>query len=318
MEIKTTLPNITQLQNFISKNLKTKSKQILHAVQQVDVSTPIRCVAQNLFPPEILLKTAIPTFQAAMQQSVKVGPKQTIVYQDHIEQSQQTKHPFTALFNNGIKLSTFDSNPLAMDEAHPDKSGNAVSTGGKPIDEWVRSLQQAGEIIAVTLPHWWQEFPLSLQRIVPVGFNEKMHLSASYQEAIGLAYLSLHPDPLIMAEAIIHETQHNKLNVLFWLDSVLYNGNTEWTKSPVRPDMRPLKGVLLAAHAFVPVAAMHAQLIAQQHPISQRHHFTERRRQVLESNTKALTTLREKAKPTKMGEKILEGLFTLHAATCAI
>ena len=318
MEIKTTLPHITQLQAFIAENLKTNSKQILQAVQKVDVGTAIRCVASNICPPVTLLKTAIPTLQASIQGDFAATEDSTIVYANHIQKNGKIHHPFSPIFTNGIQFSTFDSNPLAMDEAHPEKSGNAVSTGGKEISEWVNSLQVAGQIISLTLPQWWQELPLSLQRIVPVGFDEKMHLSASYQEAIGLAYLSLHPDPLIMAEAIIHETQHNKLNVLFWLDDVLYNGNTEWTKSPVRPDMRPLKGVLLAAHAFVPVAAMHAQLHAQNHPISQRIHFRDRRQQVLESNAQALETLRRKAQPTKMGAKLLEGLFTLHKATCTL
>ena len=40
---------------------------------------------------------------------------------------------------------------------------------------------------------------------VPVGWDEQRHLSASYQEAIGTVYLSLHPNPLTLAEALIHE-----------------------------------------------------------------------------------------------------------------
>src|SRR5207253_1395186 len=73
-------------------------------------------------------------------------------------------------------------------------------------------------------------------------------------------------NPLAMAEAIVHGTQHGKLNALTWLDPVLENGHTEWSPSPVRPDLRPLMGVLLAAHAFVPVAALHARLAEQGHP----------------------------------------------------
>ena len=38
-------------------------------------------------------------------------------------------------------------------------------------------------------------------------------------------------------------------------------------KSPVRPDPRPLWGILLAVHAFLPVAVMHRRLRADSHPI---------------------------------------------------
>ena len=144
----------------------------------------------------------------------------------------------------GLTLSEVDCNPLAMDEAHPDKSGNAVSLGGKPAEEWSASLEEALSLIASALPDWSAELASTTDRLVPVRFEPEMHLSASYREAPGTVYLTLHPDPLTMAEAIIHETQHGKLNRLTWLDPVLRNGYTAWSESPVRPDLRPVMGVL--------------------------------------------------------------------------
>ena len=47
--------------------------------------------------------------------------------------------------------------------------------------------------------------------------------------------MTLHPDALVMAEALVHETQHGKLHTLMRLDPVLVNGDTHWTSSPVRP-----------------------------------------------------------------------------------
>ncbi|MFT5679132.1 MAG: HEXXH motif-containing protein [Myxococcota bacterium] len=211
-----------------------------------------------------------------------------------------------------LHLSTRDTNPLSMLEDHPDKAGNAVSLGGKAATEWVAALSEALALIAVALPEWWRELPLSLERLVPVGFEAEMHLSASYLEAPGVAWMTLHPDPLTLAEAIVHETQHSRLNTLMWLDPVLKNGRSEWTASPVRPDLRPLSGVLLAAHAFVPVAAMHARLEALGHPISQTPHFRRRRDAVLESNARGLATVAEKGQPTAAGRRLLAGLHALH------
>ena len=130
----------------------------------------------------------------------------------------------------GLSLSEVDTNPLSMDEAHPDKSGNAVSLGGKSLGEWRTALNEAMAIVAGALPDWSAELTATTDRLVPVGFEPEMHLSASYQEAPGTVYLR-HPDPLTMAEAIIHETQHGKLNRLTWLDPVLRNGYTAWSES---------------------------------------------------------------------------------------
>lgn len=212
----------------------------------------------------------------------------------------------------GLTLSEVDSNPLAMDEAHPDKSGNAVSLGGKSVDEWVSALDEAVEIIKAALPDWAAELESTTDRLVPVGFEPEMHLSASYREAPGTVYLTLHPDPLTMAEAIIHETQHGKLNRLSWLDPVLRNGYTAWSESPVRPDLRPVMGVLLAVHAFVPVAALHQRLALMGHPLSRTHQFAARRAEVLAGNAGGLDVVERMADPTPMGAKVVEGLRIVH------
>ena len=214
-----------------------------------------------------------------------------------------------------LHLATRDANPLAMDEAHPDKSGNAIALGDRSVAEWQAGLGEALALIEVGLPAWWQELSLSLERLLPVGFEPELHLSASYQEAPNMAYLTLHPNPLTLAEAIIHETQHGRLNTLMWLDPVLKNGHSAWTQSPVRPDMRPLSGVLLAAHAFVPVSALHTQLLHRQHPITQRPDFLQRRAAVWQSNDKAMQTLSSMAEPTPAGSRLLNDLHRLHQAT---
>ncbi|HYC59182.1 MAG TPA: HEXXH motif-containing putative peptide modification protein [Thermoanaerobaculia bacterium] len=207
-----------------------------------------------------------------------------------------------------VQLALHDTNPLAAIEAHPDKSGNALSFGGRAIEEWEHSIREALALIAQSLPAWLNEFRRVMRRLVPVGYDAERHVSASYREAPGIAYLSLHPDPLTMAEAIVHESQHTKLNVATWLDPVLRNGQTCWTQSPVRPDLRPLLGVLLALHAFVPVSVMHRVLAESGHPIARERRFDERRREVLATNEKSLAIVRQHADPTPLGERIISAL----------
>jgi len=231
-----------------------------------------------------------------------------------IRELERSNSPFTALSSN-CYFSLFDSNPFCMEEAHPDKEGNLTQLGDHSVSDWVDSLQNAMEVIEEYLPEWWNEFDLYMNRIVPVGFYPQMHLSASYTESPGLAYLSLHPDPLTMAEAIIHESQHSKINILHRIDPIIHNGLSEWTTSPIRPDLRPLWGVLLALHAFVPVAAFHRRLQESKHPWALKPQFTDRRREVWKKNQEALTVLEEKAQMTTIGSSILTGLKQLHFAT---
>jgi len=212
----------------------------------------------------------------------------------------------------GLEISRIDSNPLAMEEAHPDKEGNAITLGDRGMDDWTGSLNEAISLISETLPGWAEELRYTTQRILPVGYEPEMHLSASYREAPGIVYMTLHPDPLTMAEALIHETQHGKLNLLSWVDPVLHNAYSAWSESPVRPDLRPIMGVLLAVHAFVPVAALHQRLLEIDHPISRTQRFEERRQEVLAGNAGGLQLVEKIGEPSELGRRVIVGLRTVH------
>lgn len=213
-----------------------------------------------------------------------------------------------------LDLASVDRNPLRSIEDHPAKDGNALDFGTESPAAWAASITRALAAIAAALPDLHAELATTLRRIVPVGVDPEQHRSCSYREAPGLVYLSLHPGNLTMAEAIIHETQHTKLNLLSWLDPILDNPADQRVVSPVRPDLRPLFGVLLAAHAFVPVAALHHALAAIDHPIAREAGFVARRAAVLASNAAALATLRAHARPTPTGSRVVAALDSTHAA----
>ena len=140
-------------------------------------------------------------------------------------------------------MSAGNASPADVQRRKQRSSTAGIDLGGRSPAQWVEALGAALSLVEQALPGWMAELPVSLRRIIPVGWEPERHLSASYREAPGLCYLTLHPDPLTLAEAIVHETQHGKLGVLLHLDPVLHNGRTTWTQSPVRPDLRPLMGV---------------------------------------------------------------------------
>jgi HEXXH motif-containing protein len=226
----------------------------------------------------------------------------------------RTERPFHALRKDlpRLQLSLWDSNPLSMFEAHPDKDGNAISLGDRPLQDWTRSFGEALELIRLALPHWFEEIKQSARRFVPVGYLPERHLSATYREAPGVAYLTLCDNPLTLAEAMIHETQHTKANLLSWLDPIVFNGHTTWTTSPVRPDLRPLWGVLLAVHAFVPVSALHHRLAELDHPVTHTERFPRRRAEVLAGNHRGLKAVLDSSEPTETGKRLITEMHQLH------
>jgi len=54
-------------------------------------------------------------------------------------------------------------------------------------------------------------------------------------------------------EAIIHESSHNKLNLIMQSEKLVLNDFQEKYYSPYRPDARHIRGVYIGLHAFAPV-----------------------------------------------------------------
>lgn len=202
----------------------------------------------------------------------------------------------------------WDNNPLAEVEAHPDKAGSRLDLGGRAPAAWLAGLRAGLELVARHVPGLHAELEVGLSLVVPVGFAAERHVSASYQEAIGAVYLSLHPSALTLAEALIHEFSHNKLHALLEQGPLLENAWVPLFASPVRPDPRPLHGVLLAVHAFMPVAAMLESMLAEG-----TCEVEGRLREVARGNHEGAQTLLAHGRPTALGEPLLAEIERLDA-----
>ena len=99
-----------------------------------------------------------------------------------------------------------------------------------------------------------------IKKIIPLGTSKELHNSASYKECVGHLYMWFTIDSdkpeLNNLEALIHESSHNKLNLLLQFDPCILNWKEEKYYSPFRPDARHIHGVFLAIHAFVPTIYM--------------------------------------------------------------
>lgn len=220
------------------------------------------------------------------------------------------ERPFRRLAG-AIRLSLIDPNPLSLEEEHPDKFGNAISLGERPEEEWVKTLTDVLGLIDRHWPELRAEMSSLLIQIIPVGYDAQKHLSASYRQVVGTVYMTLHPSLLTMTEALIHEFQHNKMNLASFSDPILLNAFQPLYRSPVRPDPRPLWGILLAVHAFLAVAAFLRRLRQSGHPLAASPDFERRLLEIDLKNREGMDVLRAHARWTSFGENLMRELDEL-------
>ena len=212
---------------------------------------------------------------------------------------------------NVTHFATVDHNPIAAFETHPSKSGNPVDLGDRPEEEWIGILDEAFALVEAFLPQTFAEMRLMLHEVIPVGYDDTRHLSASYREAIGTIYLTLHPNVMTMAEAVLHEFQHNKFNVAADSVDFLSNAFHPLYPSPIRPDPRPLWGILLAVHAFLPVAELYRRMRDAGHPFTAHPGFEQRMADLDLKNHEGMEMLRAHARFTPPGVALFADLEAL-------
>jgi len=208
-------------------------------------------------------------------------------------------------------FATIDHNPIAEFEAHPEKDGNHIDLGGRSEEEWAGMLDESFALIERFLPGEFAEMGLLLHEIIPVGYDAVRHLSASYREVIGTIYLTLHPNVMTMTEAVIHEFQHNKVNVGSYSADYLINAFEPQYHSPIRPDPRPLWGILLAVHAFLPVAELYRRMRDGGHPLAALPEFDRRLSEIDSKNHEGMEMLRAHGLLTPAGRLMIDELETL-------
>jgi HEXXH motif-containing protein len=131
-------------------------------------------------------------------------------------------------------------------------------------DEVVRAI----ESIAARLPRVadWVAEAAKLAGILEPESKDSF-ASASYPEVPGYIALSPSGDVMQVLEAVVHETAHLYF-FRYESDSPLVRPSMRRFESPLRPDPRPLRGILLAMHACAYVSAAFAEAEAAQleHP----------------------------------------------------
>lgn len=157
-----------------------------------------------------------------------------------------------------IMLSVEDNNPLNGYDAHPDSSdsGGKLWWGIQTPEQWKQVYDNTFSLLRDIDQEFFDELNYMIQKIVPFGTAKHIHYSASYKECVGTLYMGYTLDTdipeLHVLEWLVHESTHNKLNLIMQYEDITLNDFEENYYSPYRPDARHVYGVFLWIHALIP------------------------------------------------------------------
>lgn len=123
-----------------------------------------------------------------------------------------------------------------------------------PFDflEWCKLLDEAWDILTRRHTDYARELAAALTTLVPIDPASGL-AGASSAAAFGGIALPAKASAAELAETLVHEVQHSKLNALFSLVDLVHAREEGRFYAPWRDDPRPLSGMLQGIYAFVSV-----------------------------------------------------------------
>jgi hypothetical protein len=219
--------------------------------------------------------------------------------------SELTSRPRTRVLG-GIEL----LDPYAFPELFRPSAG-AQPAGLEPL-LIAGKLADGFDLLLAAWPDAVADVRSSCGAVIAVDAPRQHVYSASTRDLPLVLQLTLRADerPTMVAEALVHETAHVKLDALDHLAPLLENGADDGFRHPWREDLRPLRGVLLGAHAFLNVTLLYERMAdAGINPDEAAREIDQRRREVAE----ALDTLDQHAVFTPAGQQLFERLVTANS-----
>ncbi len=216
-----------------------------------------------------------------------------------------------------IALTLDFQNVDATKSTHPDHKKNHVWITFGSIDqvEWQRLFAQSFDIARQVSPGFMEEINSVIRKIIPFDVSIGMHNSGSFSDAIGHLLMSYPTEiecpELALLEAIVHEYNHNKLNLILQTEPLIYNDSREIYYSPYRPDARHIHGIYMGVHAlsgaYWVIWNAYSQGIIQ---LSE--NWVEKSVLYVLKNGVSLQVLDKYSSLTPLGKLILEEIRTVH------
>ena len=120
-------------------------------------------------------------------------------------------------------------------------------------EQWCKVLDEAWRLLTRWHPGYAAEIAACLTTIIPLS-RELGVFASSSSAAFGGVAMSPKETSAELAEALVHELQHSKLNAAMDLVVLHRSREDQWYYAPWRDDPRPLVGLLHGIYAFTSVA----------------------------------------------------------------
>jgi HEXXH motif-containing protein len=124
--------------------------------------------------------------------------------------------------------------------------------GADELSAWRRLLDDAWDILTQRHTAYASELSAGLTTLVPISSGRRV-AGASSRAAFGGLYLSTKDNAAKLADVLVHELQHSKLNAVLDLVPMAHDDSEARWYAPWRTDPRPLTGVLHGIYAFTSV-----------------------------------------------------------------
>ncbi len=190
---------------------------------------------------------------------IKLKEEIEIFLEEWISSDKLSQNKWDKIYWTQIRLTDTDNNPYNWRDAHPEHKqlwAVAWNWWEKSKQEWLEVYKKTFELLKKVDRWIYDELNQIITKIIPLGTAKSIHNSASYKECVGHLYLWYTIDSntpeINNLEAVIHESSHNKLNLLMQFDPVILNSKEEKYYSAIRPDARHIHWVFLWYHAFAP------------------------------------------------------------------
>ncbi|MBB5959529.1 HEXXH motif-containing protein [Saccharothrix tamanrassetensis] len=146
---------------------------------------------------------------------------------------------------------------VVFDDADPHRAFADAPTVPDPLtdaefERWCHQLDDAWSVLVDWHPGYASELSAGLLSLVPLTREGRL-VGASSAAAFGAIALSEKPSADDLADALVHELQHSKLNAVLELVSLHEADERRHFYAPWREDPRPLNGVLHGIYAFASV-----------------------------------------------------------------
>jgi HEXXH motif-containing protein len=123
------------------------------------------------------------------------------------------------------------------------------------VRRWRELVAEAALVLGERHPRWAYAVREVLSVLVPLAARGATSgLSATARDSIGAVALTMPSDGRQLALTLVHELQHNYVNLLHNIGPLFGPDDADRYYSPWRDDARPLAGVLHGATAFAGVA----------------------------------------------------------------